>query len=74
MRGMESERYEAIGERGEACIILLKQITLPSGRFEMVYILATGERLKATDTAGVFVTLSGGRTFRFRQPRVDRDA
>ena len=33
-----------------------------------------GERLKATNAAGVFVTLSGGRTFRFRQPRVDNNA
>ena len=71
---MQPERYEAIGERGEAYIILLRQITRPSGQTERVYSLATGERLKETEASGVFVTLSGGRTFRFRQPRVDRDA
>ncbi len=74
MRGMEPERYEAIGERGEACILLLRQITPPSGQVERVYSLATGERLNATDAAGVFVTISGGRTFKFRQSRVDNNA
>lgn len=64
---MEAEKHEAIGQRGEACIILLRRATLPNGQVELTYSLATGERLRPTESAGEFVTLDGKRTFRLRR-------
>lgn len=63
---MESERHEAIGQRGEACIILSKQVMLASGESVVTYSLASGERLKSTETPGEFATMNGSRTFRLR--------
>ncbi len=63
---METKKHEAIGQRGEACIILVSSVTLPNGQAETAYSLATGQRLKPTDVAGEFVTLDGRRTFRLR--------
>lgn len=64
---MDIERHEAIGQKGEACIILVKSLALPNGRSERTYSLATGERLKPTDVPGEFVNLDGSRTFRLRR-------
>lgn len=63
---MEAEKHEAIGQRGEACIIVVKHAALPNGQTEIVYTLATGERLRPTESPGEFVTLDGRRTFRLR--------
>ena len=63
---MEAEKHEAIGQRGEACIILLRRVTLPNGEIEITYALATGERLRPTESAGEFVTLDGRRSFKLR--------
>jgi hypothetical protein len=65
---MDSERHEAVGQRGEACIIVVKHGVLPSGLPERAYALATGERLRPTGVAGEFQTLDGARTFRLRRP------
>lgn len=64
---MDSERLEAIGQKGEACIILVKTVTLPSGQPERAYSLATGERLKPTDEPDSFSTLDDRRQFKLRQ-------
>ena len=63
---MEVERHEAIGQRGEACIIFVKRVVLPNGQTEVRYTLATGERLRPAESAGEFVTLDGKRSFRLR--------
>jgi hypothetical protein len=61
------ERLEALGEHGEACIILRQEVDLPNGSRAQVYALASGQRLKAAeDDPGVFVTLDGRRRFRLR--------
>ena len=61
------ERLEALGERGEACIILRQQVDLPNGAHALIYALASGQRLKAADDEPeVFVTLDGRRRFRLR--------
>jgi hypothetical protein len=61
------ERLEALGERGEACIILRQLIDLPNGHHALIYALASGQRLKASDEEPeVFVTLDGRRRFRLR--------
>jgi hypothetical protein len=61
------ERLEALGERGEACIILRQQVDLPNGSHSAIYALASGQRLKeAEDEPEVFVTLDGRRRFRLR--------
>jgi hypothetical protein len=62
------ERFEAIGPRGEACIIVRFEIALPNGTTQMSHALASGERLKPTDDPSVFETLDGKRAFRLRQP------
>ncbi len=67
MRRMEIEKHEAIGQRGEACIIVLRNVMLPNGAMEPAYSLATGERLRPTGVDGEFETLSGSRSFRLRQ-------
>lgn len=65
---MDSQKFEAIGPRGEACIILMRRSPLPAGQTVETYTLATGERLRLAETPGEFVTLNGARTFRLRQP------
>jgi len=61
------ERLEALGERGEACIIMRQEVDLPNGSRALVYALASGQRLKAAeDDPAVFVTLDGRRRFRLR--------
>ncbi len=64
---MEVEKHEAIGQRGEACIIVVKHVALPNGQVELTYALATGERLRPADSDGEFVTLDGKRSFRLRR-------
>ncbi len=64
---MEAEKHEAIGQRGEACIILIRRVTLPNGQTETTYTLATGERLRPTESSGEFVTFDGRRTFKLRR-------
>ena len=66
MSGMDSERLEAIGQRGEACIILVRRNTLPNGQVIATYSLATGERLRPTEFEGAFVTMDGVRSYRLR--------
>ena len=61
------ERLEAVGQRGEACIILCSDVTLPNGSQQKSYTLATGERLKPTEDPGVFETVDGRRRFRLRE-------
>jgi hypothetical protein len=63
---MDIERHEAIGPKGEACIILVRNVALPNGQTVRAYTLATGERLKPTDVPGQFVKLDGSRLFRLR--------
>ena len=60
------ERFEAIGPRGEACIIIRTQASLPSGETQFAHSLATGERLKPVDPPGSFETMDGKRVFRLR--------
>ena len=67
MRRMDIDRLEAIGPRGEACVILRTTgKPLPNGQRETSYSLATGERMKPGEVPGEFVTLSGGRIYRLR--------
>jgi hypothetical protein len=61
------ERFEAIGPRGEACIIVRVETALSNGTTQMSHALASGERLRPTDDALAFETLDGKRVFRFRQ-------
>jgi len=63
---MDTQRYEAIGQRGEACIIVERTITVDDGPATRSYCLATGERLKPTEPAGTYVTLDGKRSFHLR--------
>ncbi len=63
---MQVERHEAIGQRGEACIVVARHATGPNGTGSTAYNLATGERLVPADAPGHFTTLDGGRTFRLR--------
>lgn len=66
MTSMNGERLEAIGQKGEACIIIVKTVTLPDGQSELTYSLATGERLKPTEAPGEFVTFDERRLFKLR--------
>lgn len=71
----DTERLEAKGPRGEACIIIrtwAAPATPPSGdtaseRGQSSYRLATGERLNTTDNPAVFETLDRSRRFTLRQ-------
>jgi hypothetical protein len=65
---MDSEKFEAIGPRGEACIILMRRSAAPNGQPVETYTLATGDRLRPTDVPGEFITMNGARTFRLRNP------
>jgi hypothetical protein len=65
---MDSEKFEAIGPRGEACIILMRRGALPNGQPVETYTLATGDKLRPTEVPGEFITMNGARTFRLRQP------
>lgn len=60
------DRLEAIGPRGEACIIVRFETQLPNGTTQLSHALASGERLKPTPEPTVFETLDGKRVFRFR--------
>ena len=62
----EGQRHEAIGSRGEACIIVSQEVTNPSGERDEQFSLACGERLRRTETDGEFETLHGNRKFRLR--------
>jgi hypothetical protein len=63
---MDTQRYEAIGQRGEACIIVERTMTADDAPATRTYCLATGERLRPAETPGTYVTLDGNRTFRLR--------
>jgi hypothetical protein len=63
---MDIERIEAVGQRGEACIILIKRKTLPNGQVVASYCLATGERIRPKDVQGEFQTMDGTRSFKVR--------
>ena len=63
---MDSEKFEAIGQRGEACHILLHRALRLSGELAVTYSLATGERLRPTEVADHFETMDGKRVFRLR--------
>ena len=67
--GMTPDKLEAIGQRGEACIILREKVAHPNGNVELSYRLATGERLKATDAPDEFETPDGKRRFKLRGAR-----
>lgn len=70
----ETERLEAKGPRGEACIIVrtwpspaTPQTGDPAAeRGQPSYRLATGERLNTTDDPAVFETLDRSRRFTLR--------
>ena len=70
----DTERLEAKGPRGEACIIIrtwAAPATPQSGdaagnRGQPSYRLATGERLAVTDDPSVFETLDRSRRFTLR--------
>ncbi|MEO8225454.1 MAG: hypothetical protein ABI661_11680 [Gammaproteobacteria bacterium] len=70
----ETERLEARGPRGEACIIIRtwnrpdsgSSFVRPVNRGTPSYRLATGERLDMTDDPAVFETLDGSRRFTLR--------
>jgi hypothetical protein len=64
---MDSEKLEAIGQRGEACIILMRPRQLPNGQTVATYTLATGEKLRPTDVPGQYTTMDGSRTFHLRK-------
>jgi len=64
---MDNEKFEAIGPRGEACIILMRRSPQPNGQTVEMYTLASGEKLRPTDVPGEFVTMNGSRTFRLRR-------
>jgi hypothetical protein len=64
---MTAEKLEAIGQRGEACIILREEVRQPNGSKQLSYRLATGERLRAAEEPNEFVTIDGRRRFRLRQ-------
>ena len=59
-------RLEAIGERGEACIIVKQSSPDLDEPQVPVFTLASGERLRPTGE-GEFETLDGQRKFRLRQ-------
>lgn len=62
-------RFEAIGPRGEACIILRHVVHQPNGTQAPAWTLASGERLRPDPEApDEFQTLDGRRRFRLRQP------
>jgi len=68
------ERLEAIGPRGEACIIVRTASDVDtsnlSGRSSLgglpSYHLASGDRLNPTDNPKVFQTLDGSRKYTLR--------
>jgi hypothetical protein len=64
---MDSEKFEAIGPRGEACIILVRPLMQPNGQVVPSYTLATGEKLRPTEVEGEYTTMNGARTFRLRK-------
>ena len=72
----DTDRLEAKGPRGEACIIIRTWVapaTPPScdtasERGLPSYRLATGERLNLTDNPAVFETLDRSRRFTLRDP------
>ena len=72
----DTERLEAKGPRGEACIIIRTWAgpaapptgDTASGRGQPSYRLATGERLNTTDNPTVFQTLDRSRRFTPREP------
>ena len=72
----DTERLEAKGPRGEACIIIrtwAAPAAPPTGdtaseRGQPSYRLATGERLNMTDNPAVFETLDRSRQFTLRDP------
>lgn len=72
----QTERLEAKGPRGEACIIIrtwpdagTPQTGDSAGqRGQPSYRLATGERLVTTDNPAVFETLDRSRRYTLRQP------
>ena len=72
----DTERLEAKGPRGEACIIIRTwegRAAPQSGnaateRGQPSYRLATGERLVTTDDPAVFETLDRSRRFTLRNP------
>ena len=71
MKTSTPERFEAIGPRGEACIIVRFEVALANSATQLSHALASGERLKATDDPAAFETLDGKRVFRFRSPDAD---
>lgn len=69
----EQMRLEAIGERGEACVIVRTGVPRAAGEraqapdAEATFRLATGERLQPTSKPGVLETLDGARRFTLRE-------
>jgi hypothetical protein len=70
----DSERLEAKGPRGEACIIIRTWVApaitqagdAADARGQPSYRLATGERLATTESPVVFETLDRSRRFTLR--------
>jgi hypothetical protein len=66
---MTLERLEAVGGRGEACIIVRETPDSSYDAQTASFRLATGERLRSTDQPGEFETLDGRRRFVLRRLR-----
>lgn len=70
---LEQMRLEAIGERGEACVIVRTPVPRAAGERgqaqqpESTFRLATGERLQPTSKPEAFETLDGARRFTLRE-------
>jgi len=64
--GMTTDRLEAIGPRGEACIIVRTAADGDGAAKRYRYTLAAGDRLRPTETSGVFETFDGKRQYRLR--------
>lgn len=64
---MTTDRLEAIGPRGEACIILRTEADDDGPAKRYRYALAAGDRLRPADEPGVFETFDGKRRYRLRQ-------
>ena len=65
------ERLEAVGSRGEACIIVRTSADAKAAAgdsAETTHRLATGEQLRPTDAPNVFETRDGRRQFTLRTP------
>ena len=67
---MKLDRLEAVGPRGEACIIIRTEADADGGAKRYRYALGTGDRLRPASEGGVFETFDGARQYRLRSGTV----